>query len=156
MTGAAPGRHSTGARWLRRATLRGTRREDGSATVLVLVLVGVLTVAAMAGVVVGGILVGHRRAAAAADLAALAAAEQLAAPSEQPGGSRSEACAAADRTARANDARLVLCRPGGGEGAHDVVVSVEVDVRGPGALAWQVPGRARAGPVSPTADPSVG
>ncbi len=127
------------------------REEAGSATVLVLVLVAVLTTIAVAGVAVGGLLVGHRRAAAAADLAALAAAETLG----RGGGTSvggAAVCEQAARLSEANGARLTGCQVEG----RDVMVEVAVDV--PSVLGgdWAVPGRARAGPAERGATRSVG
>ncbi|HLN76306.1 MAG TPA: Rv3654c family TadE-like protein [Nocardioidaceae bacterium] len=117
--------------------------EHGSASVLVLVLVAVVTTLALAGVTIGGVLVGQRRAAAAADLAALAGAEAVShgAGSAVPGVA---ACQEADRVSTANDARLTGCLLEGLE----VTVEVTVDVRAALGLGWSVPGRARAGPAT--------
>jgi secretion/DNA translocation related TadE-like protein len=119
------------------------RSEPGSATVLAVVLVGVLSTAALAGLVLGALVVGQRRAASAADLAALAGAQRLV----EPGASVGEACAAVARMSAANGARALRCE------AHQesVTVEVEVDVTGPGSARWQVRSRARAGPSPGTA-----
>lgn len=117
--------------------------ESGSASVLVLVLVAVVTTLALAGVTIGGVLVGQRRAAAAADLAALAGAEAVSngAGPAVPGVA---ACQEADRVSTANDARLTGCLLDG----LVVTVEVTVEVRAALGLGWSVPGRARAGPAT--------
>lgn len=112
------------------------RRERGSATVHVAVLLVGLTMVALLGAVGGSLLVAHRRAAAAADLAALAAAE---ARDSGPGA----ACVAAARVSEANRAALTRCRVDG----RDVVVEVAVQARTFLRRTWDVPGHARAGPV---------
>lgn len=120
-----------------------TRRDErGGATMLVLVLVAVLACLAVAGVVVGGVLVGQRRAAAAADLAALAAAESLGLSGGTALGGAT-ACEQAVRAGEANGARLTDCLVEGRE------VSVELTVEVPTVFGgtWSIPGRARAGPV---------
>ena len=106
------------------------RPEHGGATVLVVVMAGVLLAVTGGLAAVGGLVTAQRRAQAAADLAALAAATS------------GDACAEAARTASANDATLVGCQVAGQE------VTVVVAVPGPA-----VPGRtvrvtaeARAGP----------
>lgn len=126
-----------------------TGRDRGSATVLALVLVGVLTVAALAVAAVGGLLVGQRRAAAAADLAALAAAAELSATA---GGTTRTACDAARRLGHVNGARLTRCEAGlpslrEAAAGRDVRVEVVVDVTLLGHR-WPVAGSARAGPVT--------
>jgi secretion/DNA translocation related TadE-like protein len=116
------------------------RDERGAATLLVLVMVGVLATMAVAGAVIGGILVGQRRASSAADLAALAGAEALRAG----GGSvvaGSAACDDARHVATMNGAQLRSCRASGAE----VELEVVVEVRSAWGRTWAVPGRARAG-----------
>ena len=115
--------------------------ELGGASVLVLVLVAAVTTLALAGVTVGGLLVGQRRASAAADLAALAGAEVLG----RGAGSAAAgvaACEKAGRVSAANRARLTGCLVDGLE----VVVEVAVDVPSAFGAGWSVPARARAGP----------
>ncbi len=109
--------------------------EKGSAAVLGVVMVCLLTTLALVAVVASGILVGHRRAGAAADLAALAGAAAV-----QRG---EDACAAAGHVAGANSARLVGCTTVG------ETVSIEVATEVPSAFGatWTVAARARAGPV---------
>jgi secretion/DNA translocation related TadE-like protein len=125
--------------------------EDGSATVLGLALVCVLTAVALVSVAVAGVLVGQRRAAAAADLAALAAAEALA-----RGGATSsgvvDACGQAARVSAANHATLSGCLVEGAE----VVVEVSVEVRTFLGRTLSAPGRARAGPGGPSVTGSGG
>lgn len=117
------------------------RSELGSASVLVLVLLSVLSALALGAAAVDALLVGQRRAAAAADLAALAAAETL-----SPGADRAPgavgACEEAEQVTVANNARLTGCVVQG------LVVDVEVavEVRSAFGAGWSVPGRARAGP----------
>jgi secretion/DNA translocation related TadE-like protein len=85
--------------------LAGDQR--GSATVLAVVVSGVLATTFVVAAVIGGALVGQRRAATAADLAALAGASAL--QQAQP------ACTVARRLARANDATLTSCTVDGDE-----------------------------------------
>ncbi|HEU4513157.1 MAG TPA: Rv3654c family TadE-like protein [Nocardioidaceae bacterium] len=117
------------------------RGQRGSAALLVVGLLGVLTGLAFAGAVVGGLLVAQRRAAAAADLAALAGAEALA-----PGGVATvptgSGCGRAARVGRENGAQLTGCSVEG----REIVVRVAVDVTNPFGGTWEVPAVARAGP----------
>lgn len=115
---------------LRRAG--GCRGDDGSATVLVVAMAGVLIFVTVALTAVGGLVTAQRRAQSAADLTALAAAGAL----------EAGACAQAMRTASANAATLDGCVVDGAD------VRVSVSVPGP-----RLPGRdvrvsaeARAGP----------
>jgi len=117
---------------------RPRRDEVGSAAAQTVVLLVAITVVALVGAAVGGVLVGHRRAASAADLAALAAAGAL-----KPGEVATSACAEAARVSAANEAELVDCQVDG----QEVQVLVHVDVTSLGGLTRAVPGRARAGPV---------
>jgi secretion/DNA translocation related TadE-like protein len=106
--------------------------DRGNATVLVAAVAALAAALAVTLALVSGIVVARHRAQAAADLAALAAAN--AAP---------VTCAAAERVARANGARLLSCRPDGDAGTVEVVVAV----RPPGVAGrlGQTVGRARAG-----------
>lgn len=108
---------------------RGTER--GSASLLVVAMVGVLLTVALGLTGVAGIIGSHRSAQAAADLAALAAAS--------PAGA---GCASAAEVAAANDAHVVTCERAGRE------ARVRVGVRGPRLLgrAVEVTAEARAGP----------
>ncbi len=111
------------------------RGDLGSAGILVLALSGVLAlVGALAGTV-GAVAVARHRAASAADLAALAAADRAL-------DGRASACRAADRAARAVDARLTGCWLTGD------LAEVAISVRPPGALgSWGVVhSHSRAGP----------
>ncbi len=110
------------------------RREDGSATLLVLAATGVLMFLGLALGLVAAIVVAHRTAQAAADLAALAAASA--------GASGLDACATAERIARANASSLSSCQRDG------AVVTVAVSVEGPTLLhrAYDITAQARAGP----------
>lgn len=116
-------------------------RDRGSATVLVLVLTGLVGACAVGGLVVGSLLAGSRRAAAAADLAALAAAGSLQQPGLAPG--VGAPCARAGEVAEANAANLAGCHVQG----EVVTVRVVVAVRPLRGLAVDLPGTARAGPV---------
>lgn len=116
---------------------RRDHREDGVATILAVVLAGLL---AVVGVLAGGLVAivdTHRRSQSAADLAALAGATALAAGAD--------ACPAAGSIAGRNGAELVACRVIGR------TVAVIVTVPAPGALgALPDPrARARAGPAAP-------
>jgi secretion/DNA translocation related TadE-like protein len=120
--------------------------DRGSATVQAVVLatvIGVLAAVAAAG---GGLLVAQRRAGAAADLAALAAAAALA---SQAG---TAVCGDANRVSRGNGAELTRCDVRG----HQVSVEVEIPVESLGGVVWEVPGRARAGPVDGVSSVPVG
>lgn len=110
--------------------------ERGSTTVNAVVMIGVLATVALLVASAGGLITAHRTAAAAADLAALAGAEAM--QSGQPG------CAAAQRIAEANRARLLACRPQG------KVITLTVAVQADVAFGSQftLRGRARAGPVT--------
>jgi secretion/DNA translocation related TadE-like protein len=113
---------------------RRGRPEDGSASVLAIVMVGALTAAAMLVGAVGGVVADQRRVESSADLAALAAAGALQA-GEDP-------CAAAATATRRNGGRLTGCVVNGEE------VSVRV-TRSQVVLAHRLElvGRARGGPV---------
>jgi secretion/DNA translocation related TadE-like protein len=115
--------------------------EHGSATVLGLVLVCVLTTVALVSVVVAGVLVGQRRAAAAADLAALAAAEVLGRGAATTSGAL-DACGQASRVSEANAATMTDCLVQGSE----VLVEVTVEVPTFFGAGLSTSGRARAGP----------
>jgi secretion/DNA translocation related TadE-like protein len=115
--------------------------EEGSATVLGLVLVCILTTVALVSVVVAEVLVGQRRAAAAADLAALAAAEVLGRGAATTSGGV-DACGQASRVSEANDATMTGCLVEGAE----VVVEVAVEVPTFFGTGLSTSGRARAGP----------
>jgi secretion/DNA translocation related TadE-like protein len=108
--------------------------DRGSASLLVLVHLGVLLLLACALATVGALVVAHRQAQAAADLAALAGARAVL---------RGDAgCPAAARIAEANGGTLGGCRSSGAE------VVVDVTVPAPRwLLALPDPvGHARAGP----------
>ena len=75
--------------------------ERGSASVLAVVLVGALSVAAVLVAAVGAVVADQRRVASAADLAALAGAAAV-----QSG---RDGCASAGAVARRNEARLASC-----------------------------------------------
>ncbi len=112
----------------------GPDREDGSATIVAAALIGLLVTVGAALGVVSALFVAHRTAQAAADLSALAGARTLA-----EGG---DGCAAADRIALANRARLVDCSVAGRE------MTVGIVVEGPRWLgqAGDLSAQARAGP----------
>jgi secretion/DNA translocation related TadE-like protein len=109
-------------------------REDGSATVLVTPLLGVLTVVTVLLGVVGGALATLRRAESAADLAALAGAAAAV--------RGDDGCAAAARVAARNQVDLGSCVAVGTE------VRVVVTTRTAPLLGrtFDVRARARAGP----------
>ena len=111
------------------------RNERGSATVLGVATIGLLTVVALAGAGIAGIVVTHRRAQAAADLGSLAAASAI-----QRG---RLPCAAAAEVTRRNGARLVECTVIG------EVVTVRVEAATPPLLGVvrHTRASARAGPV---------
>ncbi|MET3961610.1 secretion/DNA translocation related TadE-like protein [Marmoricola sp. OAE513] len=109
------------------------RSQDGVATTLALVVVGVLVFVAALACGATAVVVGHRRAQAAADLGALAAAEVL-----QSGG---DGCAAAGSIVVANAAELVGCSSDNGS------TLVSVVIRLPRLLGQrELHARARAGP----------
>ncbi|WP_232015608.1 Rv3654c family TadE-like protein [Tsukamurella paurometabola] len=99
----------------RRGRPRGGR-EDGVATVLAAVMVAAIVVVAVMVVDVGAAVSARHRAQAAADLAALAGAASAI--------DAEEACAAAERLARANAGSLRAC----GVDGFDVTVRVGVPV----------------------------
>ena len=116
-----------------------SRREDGSASVLVVALVAVLGLVGGALVSVALAVVARHRADAASDLAALAAAGRAL-------DGQAAACAAAREVALGGGGRVVVCRLVGGTAV------VTVEVRPPGRLAVLGPARstARAGPATAT------
>lgn len=114
---------------------RGEHRDRGSGTILVLVLALLILVATSGIGLLGAAVAGLHRAQSAADLAALAAAADGLRGAET-------ACAAADRIARSNGARLRACAL-----RRDVAdVTVAVPLHGPLARLPPVPARALAGP----------
>lgn len=118
--------------------MSGRRRhgaEQGAATVVAVGLVGVLVLVTALCLAVVVLVLAHRKAQVAADLAALAGASAL-----QSG---ADPCAAAERIAVRQDARLIRCVV---EGADVVVAAgVRVDVALGGT---ELPARARAGPLT--------
>ena len=116
------------------AAERPRRPPRGSASVLVISLVGVLVLVGLAAAFVTATAAAHRRAQSAADLAALAGA--VVAQRDE------DACAAAARVARGNHAALVECAVLG----DDVLVTVRVASPELAGHEWSVVGRARAGP----------
>lgn len=113
-----------------------TRRGDqGSASLVVLALSGLLALVGTVAAALGGVAVARHRAASAADLAALAAADRAVRGA-------GPACSAAQRAATAVGAALERCRLDG------EVVEVVVKVRPAGALGvWgSAMARSRAGP----------
>ncbi|MGH3342160.1 MAG: Rv3654c family TadE-like protein [Carbonactinosporaceae bacterium] len=111
----------------------GPRRsaDAGSGTVWVLLLVSVVWAVGTFTLALGQALSARHRAGGAADLAALAAAERVV-------DGRSQACGAAERVVRANDAHLVACAIQGD------VADVLVEVPFPALLEVLPPSRARA------------
>ena len=116
-----------------RAPARPLRAESGSASVLAVVVVAVLTAAAVLVSAFGGVVADQRRVESAADLAALAAAGAL-----QVGG---DPCQAAGSSTARNGARLAEC----------LVTGEEVTVRVTRSRvvlghSLELTGRARGGP----------
>ncbi|MEV7597929.1 Rv3654c family TadE-like protein [Kitasatospora sp. NPDC089797] len=114
--------------------------DAGSATVWLLALAMLGTVAFAATIALGAVVTARHRAEAAADLAALAAANRLL--WDQDGG-----CARAAGVAAAQGAGLVSCTVDRSADAVEVVAEVPV-----GGIPWRLPvgparARARAGPV---------
>jgi secretion/DNA translocation related TadE-like protein len=116
---------------------RCTDAERGSATVWVVALSGVLALVGAAVVLVGAAVVARHRAGVAADFAALAAAQRAVLGDADP-------CAAAQRLAEANGARLVGCSA---ESDSVVEVSVVVPLAFGSLGIHEARARARAGPV---------
>jgi len=112
------------------------RRRDarGSATVLAVVMLGVVLTVAAGVAVLGAAVVDQRRVAAAADLGALAGAT-----ARQHG---EPACAAAASVVARNGGRLTACAPTG----QDVTVRAARPTRRILWLTWTVTSVARAGP----------
>lgn len=110
------------------------RDERGTASLLVVSLIGVIVLLGMAASFMTAGAAAHRRAQAAADLAALAGAVAL-----QRG---QDPCSAAGSVAGGNEAAVAECRVEG----EDVVV--EVSVESPEFLdhSFSIHGEARAGP----------
>jgi len=94
------------------------RSERGSASVLMIGIIGVVVTLGSAALLIGGYAVGYHRARAAADLSALSAAAAY-----QQG---HDACVQARQTARRNGARVDHCDLVGD--AVDFVVTVRVSV----------------------------
>jgi secretion/DNA translocation related TadE-like protein len=114
--------------------VRRVRDQEGSATLLVLAMGGVLMLLGAALSVVTAMVAAHRTAQSAADLAALAGAQGV-----QAG---RDGCASAARVATANGAELITCTAAGR------AVAVEVRVPGPRWLGQtaDLEARSRAGP----------
>lgn len=108
--------------------------EHGSASLLVIALLGLLMFLGAALGFLDGVVADHRAAQSAADLTALAGAQAL-----QRG---HDPCAAAGRIAAANEASIQSCEVHG----EDVVVEVSVAARSYAGYSPEVTGRARAGP----------
>jgi secretion/DNA translocation related TadE-like protein len=110
--------------------------DRGSATVLAIAVIMLVTLAGIAGVTLGSALVARHRTAAAADLAALAGAATAA-------DGQTAACARARAVAAANRAGLASCRVAG------QVVEVVAVIRLPSlfGVPMTARSRARAGPV---------
>ena len=108
--------------------------QRGSASLLVVVLSGVVLLLGLAGAFVTATAAAHRRAQSAADLVALAGA--LARQSGE------DACSGAADVARGNEAELLACQVLG----EDVRVTVRVPSPELAGHTWEALGRARAGP----------
>ncbi len=115
------------------------RRDRGSATVLVIGVLGVLVLVGGAAVMVGTAVVATHRAATAADLAALAGAVAL-----RDAGSTTAACSAARRQTTHNGGILLRCSVGV-DASVTVHCAVATRLVGPG-LPTSVERAARAGP----------
>jgi secretion/DNA translocation related TadE-like protein len=114
---------------------RPSRRQDrGSATVLALVMVGVVVAVTSGVAVLGTAVVDQRRVEAAADLGALAGAAAL-----QRG---ERACVAAASVVERNGGRLSRCEPAG----WNVTVRVTRPTRTVLGMTWTVSSVSRAGP----------
>ncbi len=111
------------------------RRQDGFVTVAALSLAFVLAAVTLLVTLVGSVAVARHRAAGAADLAALAAAGHALE-------GRQQACAAAERIARAQHAELEQCLLDG----LDAVVTVAVQPHGRLGQWGTARSHARAGP----------
>lgn len=110
------------------------RRERGSATILVVGLLGVIaTLTVSTGAYLSAVITSHR-ARAAADLAGIAGATRLA-----EGATVGDSCRAAATTAASNGATLVQCQ------AEGATLLVGLEVRMPGRLPGSATARARAG-----------
>lgn len=118
------------------AARRAGRTEEGAATVLVVVMAGILCFVTVGLGAASGLVVAQRRAQAAADLASLAAAAALS--------DRGRGCDAAASSAERNRARLVSCEVDGQEATVTVVVP---GPRWPGRRV-EVTAQARAGPAT--------
>lgn len=108
--------------------------EHGSASLLVIALLGLLMFLGAAMAFVEGVVSDHRAAQSAADLSALAGAQAL-----QRG---DDPCAEASRIADANEASVTSCEVSG----EEVVIDVIVAARSYAGYSPKVTGRARAGP----------
>ncbi|ACQ78886.1 conserved hypothetical protein [Beutenbergia cavernae DSM 12333] len=117
-------------------------RDRGSATVLVLGLVGALAVLLVAVALLGAVARARGTAQTAADLAALAAARVA----NDPWAS-GDPCAVADAVARAHAAELTSCSVTGG--VLDVTTAVPVSVTRGADGPMVAEASARAGPVGP-------
>lgn len=115
--------------------------QRGSASVLAVVLVGALSVAAVLVAAVGAVVADQRRVASAADLAALAGAAAV-----QSGG---DGCASAAAVARRNAARLASCAVVGSA----VTVRTSRETRPLLGTRLTVRSAARAGPVDSPSPP---
>ena len=126
---------------LRYRSAAGSRRrqvaDQGSATVLAIAVIMLVTLAGLAGVTLGSALVARHRTAAAADLAALAGATR--APEGQ-----TVACARARAVAAANRAGLASCRVAG----QVVEVVAVIRLSALFGVSMTARSRARAGPVT--------
>jgi secretion/DNA translocation related TadE-like protein len=109
------------------------RRDEGSATIYVLALAGVVWVAGLAVLLLAHVAIARARAATAADLAALAGAEHVV---------DGTACSVARSVARLQEAELASCRVTG----PDVQVVVQVPLGPPLSRFPPAQARARAGP----------
>ena len=116
------------------------RRTDdrGSATVVLLGVIGAVLVVTISGLLLASAVLASHRARAAADLAALAAAGVL-----MRGEPASAACSLAAQVAAANHAQVLQCVASGSE--VRLVAAVPAGVKGVGVAT----ARSRAGPAGP-------
>lgn len=114
----------------RRPGERGCRTDEGSATILVVAGLGVLTMLLLSGLAMAAAVTASHRARSAADLGALAGALAI-----QGGLAPAEACARAAVVVARNDGRVLSCDVQGG-GA--VMVAAAAPVTGPARLIQSV------------------
>jgi secretion/DNA translocation related TadE-like protein len=120
--------------------IRGTQRDRGAASLLLLAIGLVLVAGGIAGAAVGAARVGRHQARVAADLGALAGAVRVIE-------GEAVACARAAQFVTANGARLTSCLADG----LDLIVRAEVTVTPLPGLARTAGATSRAGPITAAA-----